>query len=94
MMATQSQFEAKLAEQLDVTKREAVMMLDTIADLLFRELRTGEPVVVRGIGRFKINARPARMGRNPQTGEQIKIKASKRLKVLPNKSLKDKLKVK
>jgi DNA-binding protein HU-beta len=93
-MATQSQFEAKLAEQLDVTKREAVMMLDTIADLLFRELKTGEPVVVRGIGRFKINARPARMGRNPQTGEQIKIKASKRLKVLPNKSLKDKLKVK
>jgi DNA-binding protein HU-beta len=93
-LSTQAQFETELAAELGIPKREAQQVLETMTDLIFKHLKADGAVVVRGLGRFKINNRPARMGRNPQTGEQIKIKASKKLKVLPNKALKDRLKVK
>lgn len=51
-------------------------------------------VVVRGIGRFGVNAYPARMGRNPQTGDTIKIAPSQRMRVRPHKALKEALGVK
>jgi DNA-binding protein HU-beta len=58
------------------------------------EYKVVDPVVVRGVGRFTVADRPARDGRNPATGEHIKIKASKKLKVTAPKPMRDKLKVK
>jgi DNA-binding protein HU-beta len=93
-MATQAQFEAAVADRLGIPKKEAVALLEDISTVLFQCLKAEGLATIRGIGRFKINDRKARMGRNPQTGEQIRIKASKKLRVTPNKALKDRLKVK
>jgi DNA-binding protein HU-beta len=90
-VSTQAQFETELAARLELPKREVQAILEEMTDLVYKHLKKDGAVVIRGLGRFKINNRPARTGRNPQTGEPMKIKASKKLKVLPNKALKDRL---
>ncbi len=93
-MATQSQFETAFADALDVPKREAVRILDVLGETAHSLLKKKEPVTIRGLVRFNIIDRKARMGRNPATGEAIRIKASKKLRATPNKGLRDRLKVK
>ncbi len=91
---TMAQFEKALAEELGWAKHEVVDLMDTMGDIVYKGLKDGEPVVIRHLGRYKIADRAARNGRNPATGEAIKIKASRKLKILPNKALKDRLRVK
>jgi DNA-binding protein HU-beta len=55
-------------------------------------LKKGDTVILVGFGTFKVTKRKARKGRNPQTGEEIKIKASKAPKFSPGKSLKEAVK--
>ena len=110
MAVTQSAFERTLQERLDnegfeLTKKDVQELLDIVGSTVEACLRNdtkaakanggGNPsVIVRGMGKFTIRTYKARMGRNPQTGEQMKIKASKRLRVTPPKALRDALKVK
>lgn len=93
MAVTQAQFEKGLAERLGIPKNEAIRILEIMEDEVFKGLKAEKAVVIRGLGRFKINETKARTGRNPATGEPLKIKAGKKLKVLPPKPLKEKLKV-
>jgi nucleoid DNA-binding protein len=76
------------------TKKEAKAAVDCIFESITKSLkkRKSEPVTLVGFGTFKVNKRKARKGRNPQTGEVIKIKASKVVKFTAGKALKDKVK--
>ncbi len=76
------------------TKKEAKTAVDCIFESITKSLkkRKSEPVTLVGFGTFKVNKRKARKGRNPQTGEAIKIKASRVVKFTAGKALKDKVK--
>lgn len=67
----------KMASQAGLTKTQANDALDAFTDTVISELKKGERVTLVGFGTFSVSERSARSGRNPQTGETIKIKARK-----------------
>jgi nucleoid DNA-binding protein len=71
------------------TKKEAQQAVDCVFSSITKALKKGDAVTVVGFGTFKVTKRKARKGRNPQTGEEIKIKASKAPKFTSGKSLKE-----
>jgi DNA-binding protein HU-beta len=70
------------------TKKEAQAALDCVISSITKALKKGEDVTLTGFGTFKVVKRKARKGRNPRTGEAIKIKASKAPKFVAGKTLK------
>ena len=84
-----AQFIAALAPHFNDSKKEAAHAVDIVFDTIVRSLHRGEDVMINDFGKFKKVDRKARMGRNPFTGETIKIKASKKARFLPAKGLKD-----
>jgi nucleoid DNA-binding protein len=74
------------------TKKEAQAAVDSVFSSITKALKKGDAVTLVGFGTFKVTKRKARKGRNPQTGEEIKIKASKAPKFTAGKSLKDAVK--
>ncbi|MSY00981.1 MAG: HU family DNA-binding protein, partial [Actinobacteria bacterium] len=78
-----------LAPHFNDSKKEAAHAVDIVFDTIVRNLSKGEDVMINDFGKFKKVDRKARMGRNPFTGETIKIKASKKARFLPAKGLKD-----
>ena len=84
-----AQFIASLAPHFNDSKKEAAHAVDIVFDTIVRNLSKGEDVMINDFGKFKKVDRKARMGRNPFTGETIKIKASKKARFLPAKGLKD-----
>ena len=71
------------------TKKEAQAAVDGIFSTITKALKKKDTVLLVGFGTFKVSKRKARKGRNPQTGEEIKIKAKNVPKFLPGKTLKD-----
>ncbi|MSY00536.1 MAG: HU family DNA-binding protein, partial [Actinobacteria bacterium] len=71
------------------SKKEAAHAVEIVFDTITRTMSKGEDVMINDFGKFKKVDRKARMGRNPFTGETIKIKASKKARFLPAKGLKD-----
>lgn len=84
-----AQFIAALAPHFNGSKKEAAHAVDIVFDTIVRNLSKGEDVMINDFGKFKKVDRKARMGRNPFTGETIKIKASKKARFLPAKALKE-----
>jgi DNA-binding protein HU-beta len=84
-----AQFIASLAPHFNDSKKEAAHAVDIVFDTITRAMARGEDVMINDFGKFKKVDRKARMGRNPFTGETIKIKASKKARFLPAKGLKD-----
>jgi DNA-binding protein HU-beta len=84
-----SQFIAALAPHFNDSKKEAAHAVEIVFDTITRTMSKGEDVMINDFGKFKKVDRKARMGRNPFTGETIKIKASKKARFLPAKGLKD-----
>ena len=80
---------AELAERLDIDKRTADTGLQAFVDTVTDTVASGEVVAISGFAKFARVERAARMGRNPQTGEAIRIKASRRVRVTPLKAFKD-----
>ncbi len=80
---------AALAERLDIDKRTADAHLTALTETITGTVSKGEVVVISGFAKFARVDRPARMGRNPQTGEAIRIKASRRARITPLKAFKD-----
>lgn len=78
-------------EDYQYTKKDTEEILDSLADLITKTLKKHKKLPLRGIGRFTLVDRKARMGRNPQTGEAIKIKASKKVRVTVDKKMRDAL---
>ncbi len=77
-----------LAEEHELTKAFARELVDSLFDTIMAAAQKGEEVSIFGFGRFKVAERAARKGRNPRTGEAVKIAASKSLKFTPARSLK------
>ena len=71
------------------TKKEAQAAVDCVFDSIKKALKKKDTVTLVGFGTFKVDKRKARKGRNPQTGEEIKIKAKKVPKFVAGKGLKD-----
>jgi DNA-binding protein HU-beta len=84
-----AQYIAALAPHFGNNKKEAARAVDIVFDTIIRNIAKGEDVMINDFGKFKKVDRPARKGRNPFTGETIQIKASKKVRFLPAKSLKE-----
>jgi DNA-binding protein HU-beta len=83
------QLAAGLAESHEMPKRQVEAMLGELVDTFTGHLKKGIKIRMNGLGIFQVRARPARLGRNPATGEQIQIKASKKIAFRPAKELKE-----
>lgn len=86
---TMRQLAAALAEAHEVPKKQAVAMLEDMVVMITKHLKKGERIRIGGLGILQVKKRPARMGRNPATGEAIKIKASKKVAFRAAKELKE-----
>ena len=84
-----AQFIAYLAPHFGDSKKEAARAIDIVFDSNVRNISKGEDVMINDFGKFKKVDRAARKGRNPFTGETIQIKASKKVRFLPAKALKE-----
>jgi DNA-binding protein HU-beta len=84
---TKAQIMTKLSEELGITKKQAVEFVETFIGLAYKEAKKG--FTVPGLGKLVVQKRKARMGRNPATGEAIKIPAKTVLKFRIAKAAKD-----
>ncbi len=84
---TKSKTVAALAEKTGVTKKTSAAYLEALASIAYKEAKNG--FTIPGLGKLVIRNYKARMGRNPQTGEAIKIPAKRRLKFVVAKAAKD-----
>jgi DNA-binding protein HU-beta len=85
---TTKQLAYALAEQHQLTKKQGTEMLEELVAMITKHLKKGERVKIAGLGILIVRKRAARMGRNPATGEAIKIKASKKVAFRAAKDLK------
>ncbi len=80
---------AAIAEKTELSKKDAEKAVKAFTDVVAEELKKGEKIQLVGFGTFEVAERPAREGRNPKTGESMKIAASKAPKFKAGKALKD-----
>lgn len=80
---------AAMADKAGVSKKDAEASLKAFTEVVSEELKKGEKIQLVGFGTFEVSERSARTGRNPRTGEEMKIKASKAPKFKAGKALKD-----
>lgn len=78
-----------LAAKTGSTKADADRNIDALTDIITATLKKGDSVALVGFGTFEVRKRAARTGRNPATGAELKIKASKAPAFKPGKALKD-----
>ena len=83
------QIAAELAEKHDLSKKDSEAILNGFVGLVTKHLKKGNRLRLTGLGILQVRNRPARMGRNPATGEAIKIKASKKVAFRAAKELKE-----
>lgn len=83
------QIAADLAEKHELPKKQMSEVVNGLFDTVAKNLKKGAKIRVPGFGIFVVAKRAARMGRNPATGEPIKIKASKKIRFRPAKELKE-----
>lgn len=80
---------AQVAESVELSKKDVGRVVEAVFDKISEALKNGEKVQLVGFGNFEVRERSARKGRNPQTGEEIDIPASKVPAFKPGKALKD-----
>ena len=86
---TIKQIAATIAEQHDIAKKQSEAILNDMVGLVTKHLKKGDRIRISGLGILQVRKRAARMGRNPATGETIKIKASKKIAFRAAKELKE-----
>jgi DNA-binding protein HU-beta len=84
---SKSKIVAALAEKVEIPKKTSAAYLEALSSLAYKEAKNG--FTIPGVGKLVIRSYKARMGRNPQTGEAIKIPAKRRLKFVVAKAAKD-----
>ena len=80
---------AALAEAHEIPKKQSIALLEDLVAHIAANLKKGKRLRIGGLGVLQVRKRPARMGRNPATGEAIKIKASKKIAFRAAKELKE-----
>jgi DNA-binding protein HU-beta len=88
---TKAELISKIAEDADITKVAATAALGSFLESVAKTLKKGDKLTLVGFGTFSVSKRAARKGRNPFTGETIKIKAKKVAKFKASKELSGKL---
>ena len=86
---TQAQFFQAVAEASQVSKVEVRKVFTAVEEIVTKRLKAEQKIPLGGLGAVKLVDRKARIGRNPATGEQIKIPARTAIKITPAKALKD-----
>jgi DNA-binding protein HU-beta len=86
-----AEFIAAVSDAAGLTKVDGARAVEAVIEVVRKALKKGDTVALVGFGTFVVRKRAARMGRNPRTGQQIKIKASKNPSFKAGKSLKDAL---
>lgn len=81
-----------VSDKTELTKKDSTKAVDAVLDIITESLAKGDKVQFIGFGNFEVRERSARKGRNPQTGEEIEIAASKVPSFVPGKVLKDAVK--
>lgn len=81
-----------IAQNTKLSKKDVKAALEATLDAITASLKAGDPVQLIGFGTFKVNQRQERTGRNPQTGKEIKIPATKVPAFVSGKALKDAVK--
>ena len=89
MAITKEQLISDIAEALDTPKATVRGVLEQLSEIVSDALENGDELTLPGIGKLKVGERPARSGRNPQTGAAIQIAAKKVVKFVPAKALND-----
>ncbi len=82
---------ATIAEDASISKAQANAAIDSFTEAIQKTLKKGDKVTLVGFGTFSVSKRKARKGRNPKTGEAIKIKAKKVARFKPGKALSEKI---
>ncbi len=80
---------AAIADKTELSRKDAEAALKAFTDVVAEELKKGEKIQLVGFGTFEVSERAERIGRNPQTGAEMKIAASKAPKFKAGKALKD-----
>ena len=88
MPMTKTQVVAQLAEAVGITKKQASAILTELAALAVKIIKKGDKLALPGFVTVKVQHRKARLGRNPQTGQPLKIPAKKVVKAVPAAALK------
>ena len=86
---TLRQLSAELAEAHELPKKQATEIMEDMVEIITKQLKKGNRIRIAGLGILQVRKRPARMGRNPATGETIRIKASKKVAFRAAKDLKE-----
>ena len=86
---TKADLVEKVAKDADMTKKDAEKLVEIIFASIISTLNEGEKIELRGFGSFRVRERNARKGRNPKTGEAVKIPAKRVAYFKPGKDLKD-----
>ena len=86
---TKGELVEKIAKEADLTKADAERAMNSFTNAVKKSLKKGESVGLVGFGTFDVSKRKARIGRNPQTGAEIKIPACRVPKFKAGKGLKD-----
>ena len=86
---TKTQLIDALVKETKMEKKQAKVFLESLTNVVEKTLKKGGDIPLTGLGKFKVQNRKARIGRNPQTGEEIKIHAKKVVKFTVAKNLKD-----
>jgi DNA-binding protein HU-alpha len=81
-----------IASETGLTKKASQAALESIVSVIIGAVKKGDPVTLVGFGTFKVSERKARKGRNPQTGKEIKIPATKAPKFVVGKAFKEAVK--
>jgi len=85
---TAKQIASDLADKHEMTKRQTNELIESLVAQITKHLKKGDKIRLPGLGIFQVRKRDARRGRNPATGEPIKIKASKKVAFRASKDLK------
>ncbi|MCU1718743.1 HU family DNA-binding protein [Pseudomonas sp. 5P_3.1_Bac2] len=89
MAITKDQLIGDIAEAIDTPKTTVRAALEQLSEIITEALENGDEITLPNVGKFKVTERPARTGRNPQTGLTIEIAAKKVIKFVPAKALND-----
>ena len=88
---TKAELVEEVANQSDLTKKDAEVIVQTVLDSITESLQRGEKIELRGFGSFRIRNRGARVGRNPKTGEKVEVPPTRIPYFKPGKELKEQL---
>ncbi len=88
-VVTSKHLAASIADQQEIPHKQASQLMVSLVELMVDHLKKGDRLRIGGLGVLEVKSRPARMGRNPATGEAIQIKASKKIAFRAAKELKE-----